>query len=198
MTAASNNDGRQIKGGNGHEETVSNNNDNSNTLRCIMESIMRISLAGFGGALVGLSLSRRPHARLPRRIDSNLPITWAMACGSFCGLIEISRWSSPTSLITSSKSIRTVGDYTLGGAAAGAAFRGMQVAQKRSSRPPSLVSGVVSGMMLGFLAGVVQYAADVGEELLEQEQQRRWQEQGLDEPEPPQAPTPPPGRATSE
>lgn len=161
-----------------------------------MESIMHISLAGFGGALVGLSLSRRQHARLPRRIDSNLPLTWATLCGSFCGLIEISRGCSLTSLITSSKPIQTVGDYTLGGAAAGAAFRGMQVAQKRSNRLPSILSGVVSGMMLGLLAGVVQYAADVGEEMFEQEQQRRWQHQSLDKP--PQAPAPPPGRATSE
>ena len=128
--------------------------------------------------------------RLPaRRLDSNLPMTWALACCSFCGLIEISRWSSPMSLITSSKPVQTVGDYTVGGAAAGAAFRGMQVAQKRSSRPPSILSGMASGMMLGFFAGVVQYAADVGEEMVEEERQRRWQQQ--DSNEPPEAPTSP-------
>lgn len=172
------------------DKAPANNDDNSDALRHTMESIMRMSLAGFGGALVGLSLARRPQTRLPaRRLDSNLPITWALACCSFCGLIEISRWSSPISLITPSKPVQTVGDYTVGGAAAGAAFRGMQVAQKRSSRPPSILSGMASGMMLGFFAGVVQYAADVGEEMVEEERQRRSQQQ--DSNEPPEAPTSP-------
>jgi hypothetical protein len=48
---------------------------------------------------------------------------------------------------------------------------------------------MASGMMLGFFAGVVQYAADVGEEMVEEERQRRWQQQ--DSNEPPEAPTSP-------
>jgi len=147
----------------------------------VLESIMRISLAGFGGALVGLSLSRQkqqsPSARpRPMRVDSTLPMNWAFACAGFCSLVEFSRWASPTSLVTSSRPIQTVGDYTVGGAAAGAAFRGMQVAQ-RSTRAlrPNILSGLASGIVLGFIAGIVQCAADVGEEMVEQERQQRQQ-----------------------
>ena len=155
--------------------------DDADTTYRLMESVMRISIAGFGGALVGMSLSRRPQLqssassrrRRPYRADPNLPMTWAMACSAFCTLIEISRWTSPTSLITPSPAIQTVGDYTLGGAVAGAAFRGMQVAQRSTAVRPSILSGLVPGMVLGFLAGVTQYAANVGEEMLEQERQRR-------------------------
>lgn len=138
---------------------------------------MRISLAGFGGALAGLSLSRRPQQpgavrpRRPLRPDSTLPMNWAFACAGFVTLIEISRWASPTSLLTPSRRLQTIGDYTIGGAAAGAAFRGMQVAQKTSRA--NIASGLATGVVLGCLAGVVQCAADYGEDMVEEERQRR-------------------------
>lgn len=159
---------------NDNDNTETSSSASSSTLR-IMESVMRISLAGFGGALVGLSLSRqKQHSttsgrpRRPVRVDSTLPMHWAFACAGFCSLIEMSRWASPASLVTSSPHAITIGDYAFGGAAAGAAFRGMQVAQ-RSSRA-NILSGLASGIVLGCLAGIVQCAADVGEEMVRQHQ----------------------------
>lgn len=141
---------------------------------------MRLSLSGFGGALVGLSMQRKQataSTRRPRpmRVDSTLPMNWAFACIGFCSLVEIARWTSPTSLVTDSRRIQTVGDYTVGGAAAGAAFRGMQVAQKstRATVRPNILTGLALGIVLGFLAGIVQCAADVGEEMVEEERLRR-------------------------
>lgn len=162
----------------------SNKNDNNATstssTHLIMESIMRISLAGFGGALVGLSLSRQKqqHSRRPMRVDSTLPINWAFACAGFCSLIELSRHASLTSLVTSSRPMQTIGDFILGGAAAGAAFRGMQVgAQMAGPRTlkPNILSGMASGIALGLIAGIVQCAADAGEEMVQEERLQRLQ-----------------------
>ncbi|KAL3787717.1 hypothetical protein HJC23_012143 [Cyclotella cryptica] len=101
----------------------------------ILESIMRITLAGFGGAMAGLSISRRAalsrttsalltnpastkrkhaihrhHPLLtrssngekggasslsPYAMDRELPAAWAMACMSFTGVIEFTRFVSP-------------------------------------------------------------------------------------------------------
>ena len=100
----------------------------------ILESIMRISLAGFGGAMAGLSISRRaalsrtipspivsttstkkkhlihrhhPMAARssegtslsPHAIDRELPAAWSMACMAFTGVIEFTRFASPSNFI---------------------------------------------------------------------------------------------------
>jgi hypothetical protein len=163
-----------------------NNDDNESTTSTfstqrVMESVMRVSLAGFGGALAGLSLSRQRQSSRPRpvRVDSTLPMNWASACAGFCTLIEISRWASLTSLLSPSRRIQTIGDYTIGGAAAGAAFRGMQVAQKSTKTlRPNILSGLASGIVLGLIAGVVQCAADIGEEMVNEERARQTQSNG--------------------
>ena len=185
--------------GDGDDSSSNNDNDNNNidtsdydkndnfvsstsSAQRVMESIMRVSLAGFGGALVGLSLSKQKHKQSTRprpvRVDSTLPMNWAFACAGFCSLIELSRWASPTSIFSPSRPVQTIGDYTIGGAAAGAAFRGMQVAQKSSrALRPNVLSGLASGVVLGFVAGVVQCAADVGEEMVEEERRRQKRHQ---------------------
>lgn len=101
-----------------------NDDDINDAFFSVMESSMRITLAGFGGALAGLSFSRRrgpvgaaaaAAARAvgrrapPRRrgasvaakpyVDTDLPTTWAVACLSFAGIVEFSRIVSPTSLL---------------------------------------------------------------------------------------------------
>ena len=103
----------------------------------ILESIMRISLAGFGGAMAGLSISRRAalsrtipssivssnatsttkkkhliHRHHPmaarsnegtalnsHAIDRELPAAWSMACMAFTGVIEFTRFASPSRLV---------------------------------------------------------------------------------------------------
>mmetsp|Transcript_23665 Transcript_23665/g.40140 ORF Transcript_23665/g.40140 Transcript_23665/m.40140 type:complete len:193 (+) Transcript_23665:3-581(+) len=158
-----------------------------------MDSTMRVFLAGFGGALTGLSLSRqRPRAKhvsealatAQRRArvygDSNLPAAWAMACMGFAGIIEATRLVSPMSFFLSDENrhLRTVGDYTIGGATAGAAFRGMQVRSARLARTkaptltPTVLSGLFPGIMLGLLAGIFLTTSNYVEELAEAEKQK--------------------------
>jgi len=148
-----------------------------------MEPVTRVFLAGFGGAVAGLSFSRQTRSRHPMaRVggDANLPAAWAMACMSFAGIVECTAMTSPMSWVTQDPYIRTVGDYTLGGSVAGAAFRGMHVqsgARKTAvSIPvtsPRVLSGLVPGMALGLLAGVLLAASDYVDTLVEEEIQRQ-------------------------
>jgi len=86
-----------------------------------MESLMNITLAGFGGALAGLSISRRRGTmgiqtiqqsvihkgatkvvKTPKGaayIDHDLPVTWAFTCMSFATILECCKKSSPTTLL---------------------------------------------------------------------------------------------------
>jgi hypothetical protein len=77
-----------------------------------MESFLRIALAGFGGAVVGLSLSKRggitsatKQAVVARRgryhhaTSGDLPAQWAMACVTFASIFEGTRALSPTTLV---------------------------------------------------------------------------------------------------
>jgi hypothetical protein len=84
-------------------------------LEPLLESIVRITLAGLGGSFVGLSQEKRLEAirvvtgaasaaaaRRRRSLStqiSNLPLTWAISCMAFCVIIETSRLTSPTSRI---------------------------------------------------------------------------------------------------
>jgi hypothetical protein len=69
----------------------------------MMESIVRITAAGFGGSLVGLSLERQsasmPSATRPtiasRQVVGSLPTTWAVSCMIFASLLESTRRASP-------------------------------------------------------------------------------------------------------
>ena len=92
----------------------------------VLESVMKISLAGFGGAIAGLSVSRRRGAlgaaaaasgaarsmanpagggrgvRGRPYVDQELPTVWGMACMAFAGIVEFSRLVSPTSMLIQS------------------------------------------------------------------------------------------------
>lgn len=194
-----------------------------------MESLMNISLAGFGGALCGLAISRRgglspvlsrvgsasapkgtASTRTPYYIDHELPTAWAVSCITFASIVEFSRLTSPATKFLGflegktsnnkaevstegstkkedsslfqkylSKSLmgenlHIVLDYTFGGAAAGAIFKGSvirsQAAKRLASRgvgvvvPSSVIAartgilaGLIPGAALGFFAGVIVY-----------------------------------------
>mmetsp|Transcript_16856 Transcript_16856/g.31205 ORF Transcript_16856/g.31205 Transcript_16856/m.31205 type:complete len:250 (+) Transcript_16856:41-790(+) len=82
----------------------------------VMESMARISLAGLGGSIVGLSLekrfesmkvttpsgmtaaARRKRSPMNNRMMVNLPITWGVSCMVFCSIVETSRLTSPSTI----------------------------------------------------------------------------------------------------
>lgn len=159
----------------------------------LSESITRICLAGFGGALAGLSISRRrgsfgaatPSILGKRGLDASsireemawgaLPMTWAVGCASFSGVLEASRYLEPMGMILNSvrqleqkdksqsqipepkgsnidgagkvdgeneakgflywddESTKTLGDYSIAGAIAGAIFQGSRIKAASSS-----------------------------------------------------------------
>lgn len=223
----------------------------------VMESLMIISIAGFGGALCGLAISRRgggglsplfasrvsagslkssstlrKSARAPYYIDHELPTAWAVACITFASIMEFSRMISPATklmdlLYSRKNNIDAVGrtfmhatagqspstatptdqgeltniqpssvvgqqdstasvratidtdlclvfDYLLGGAVAGAAFKGTVIRSQASLKglalrggpvlPASMtaartgiLTGMIPGAALGFLAGLAVY-----------------------------------------
>eukprot|EP00591_Stephanopyxis_turris_P004673 CAMPEP_0195534360 /NCGR_PEP_ID=MMETSP0794_2-20130614/42239_1 /TAXON_ID=515487 /ORGANISM="Stephanopyxis turris, Strain CCMP 815" /LENGTH=105 /DNA_ID=CAMNT_0040667183 /DNA_START=38 /DNA_END=352 /DNA_ORIENTATION=- len=90
--------------------------ENHETFVRMMESLMHITLAGFGGALAGLSIARRrgsvaqATATMARKtvvskekktmyVDNDLPVTWAVTCLTFAGIFEFTRLMMPTSLM---------------------------------------------------------------------------------------------------
>jgi hypothetical protein len=168
----------------------------------LMESIVRVTLAGLGGSLVGLSQEKKFESmrvvtgaasaaaarrkRSPSAPMSNLPLTWAISCMTFCVIIETSRLTSPTSLVWTalgrdensldtslSAPIRTIGDYTFGGAVGGIAGsfgRNTHLRQRLPSamfKGPRRFFGLLPGAALGFAAGVLQASTDYGVAYLE-------------------------------
>jgi len=87
----------------------------------LLESLARITLAGLGGALAGLSVAKRRGtfgastdailgrragdvARIEEALRSSspslrLPTTWAVGCVTFAGIVEFSSLVSPTALL---------------------------------------------------------------------------------------------------
>lgn len=115
----------------------SNNRSDSNFLENVMESVVKITLAGFGGSMVGLGLQRQQQLQkitaknnngtnnglpLPKRppvgrtarsvAQMNLPATWAISCMVFAGILESSRQSSPTTVLLQKLSQENIADET--------------------------------------------------------------------------------------
>ena len=144
-------------------------------------------------------------------ILGNQPRTWALSCMIFALILETSRRSSPTTTPLQSVSsmdedsvkhtaITGVGDYTLGGTAAGlvGALAGwtqkarttlsanaMQlpasILSSKAGRRPLILWGLGAGMSLGFVAGIFQAGVDVGNIYLKREQEQRMQSDQRDE-----------------
>jgi hypothetical protein len=90
-------------------------NENSIDTETLMESVVRVTLAGLGGSVAGLSQEKRLESmrvvtgaaataaarrkRSPSAQLMNLPLTWAISCMAFCTIIETSRLTSPSTLI---------------------------------------------------------------------------------------------------
>ena len=207
-----------------------------------LESIMRITLAGFGGALAGLSFARRrggsaivtaaatrqatkneqsakllggkkrlkqqtqiirstPPTTTPYQ-DRELPTAWALACMSFAGVVEVTRKLSPTTFgwelarelkvegtpETLDSSITQISDYIIGGAIAGALFKGSAVRTKTGTRLDASImgnnlstssnstlkaitrplSGILPGAALGLVAGISMIALDRAQIMVEE------------------------------
>ena len=170
-----------------------------------MESVVRVTLAGLGGSIFGLSRERKldsmrvvsgPAATAAARRKratplANLPLTWALSCMAFCAVIETSRRMEPTRRILIGNADKpldplpsmaaTVADYTLGGAVGGLAASTGKNTHLQLQLPKTMLRGsqrffgVIPGMGLGFVAGVFQATTDVGIAYLE-ELQRQQQE----------------------
>ncbi len=134
-------------------------------------------------------------------VDRELPVAWALACMTFAGIVEGTRIISPTSMIWKSMNgesttddnigrssatdckettpfmqLVTISDYMVGGAIAGALFKGSAVrstagakmdasimgisAPRNSPIRGRAMSGIFSGAALGLLAGVAIVAMD--------------------------------------
>lgn len=89
----------------------------SHSMENIMESLVKITLGGMGGAVIGLSLEKRLEsmklitaeglavaARRKRgkitTHQSNLVVAWTLSCLAFCTIIETSRLTSPSTWIS--------------------------------------------------------------------------------------------------
>eukprot|EP00934_Nitzschia_sp_Nitz4_P008407 Nitzschia sp. Nitz4//scaffold260_size33533//7293//7922//NITZ4_007877-RA/size33533-processed-gene-0.23-mRNA-1//-1//CDS//3329544677//8397//frame0 len=156
--------------------------DPNNGLRQLentMESIVRVTLAGLGGAMLGLAQERRFQSmrvvtgaaataaarrkRSPTSQQTNLPLTWAISCLMFCAIVETSRLTSPTSKLLGKlddandtayakevpQPVYTVVDYTVGGAVGGLASSLGRHSQLRKQLPSSLVRGNQRFFFLG-------------------------------------------------
>ena len=101
-----------------HDDDSSSSNTSrrgeKSNMEDVMESMVRISLAGLGGSIVGLALEKRLEnmrvttaagltaaARRKRSPTAsvNLPVTWAVSCTLFCMIIETCRLLSPSTMI---------------------------------------------------------------------------------------------------
>lgn len=184
-----------------------------------MESFLRISLAGFGGAMVGLSLAKSKSmqtigTRLPSKLwnayRDELPAQWAMACILFSTAFELTRAASPMRALYENifdddddakkntydrvaannpwrpkpvsdarQWIYTVGDYTVAGAMAGMLLRGMPIAKKKHVMPPRLGAGLGTGLVLGFLPGILIGSSEWLQSYLKKQQQQELLEEEM-------------------
>jgi hypothetical protein len=113
-------DGNNYEGEEDSSIDTTASSSQSQQLSDVMESIVKVSLAGLGGTIVGLSLENRmsnlrvttpagmtAEARRKRfspvlsqpRSSFNLPLTWGIACTVFVSLIEISRFVSLSTIL---------------------------------------------------------------------------------------------------
>ena len=142
----------------------STNNDTSSSamdLQDIMESMVRITLAGCGGSIVGLSLEKRLEnmrvnttaglsaAARRRRSPTaavNLPVTWGVSCMVFCSIIEVARLTSPSTMV-----LTQLGWYE---AVAGkSALPGADTASNKRHPAPITVADYTIGGLFAGLAG---------------------------------------------
>lgn len=153
----------------------------------------------------------------PYVIDRELPAAWAMACMAFTGVVEFSRFVSPSGfaidlasnfsadadastenqqsivpsifsetiswlpeLLNKQSTLRTIADYTIGGAMGGALFAGSAVRTRAGSKIDAAIlgtairsggplAGLVPGAGLGLLAGVTVVSIDLVREMLEEQ-----------------------------
>lgn len=170
------------------EEDASNSR--SDSFNQGMESALRITLAGFGGVLVGLSLSQRRGAdalahsttgvmqpmiqrgsqRSRSITNRDLPTQWAVSCLTFATIFECSRLMSPISHFTHNRHFQTIGDYAVGGLVAGSILRGLPVRGNTAQgavATPRFGAGLWSGLVLGIIPGVIVTGISLLEEYVD-------------------------------
>merc|ERR1712183_537706 len=94
---------------------------------------------------------------------SQLPIQWGLLCGSFVGIFEICRLSSPTLLLFSyfkgeneiSKNYVTLMDHTLGGTM-GSLFLGNLIQKNKQVNKRKIFRKSIPGVILGLSSGIAE------------------------------------------
>jgi hypothetical protein len=155
-----------------------------------------------GGGVRGYRPRRPPPVPI-KTASTNLPMTWSLSCMLFAAVLESSRRASPAdllwkltvsddkSLVESTDSDRfqeqafrqaivSMGDYSVGGAAAGLAGAVGQNRHLLTNRSLAIRSGLLTGLGLGLLAGAIQAAIDIGNFLLMREQEHEADDQHED------------------
>lgn len=155
------------------------------------ETCVRITAAGFGGSLIGLSKERqeqqhhsvsviRQAARRHRPTRTNLPVTWSLGCMVFVGVLESCRRSSPASNLlehaqkyaalnhvqisvpeTWSTPIAQQVAITIADYGIGGTVAGLAGALARRT---SVLSLTTTGLALGIVAGIFQAASNAVED----------------------------------
>jgi hypothetical protein len=168
-------------------------------LERILESTVRVTLAGLGGTLVGRGLQeiqqkraweqrdsnlhqrKVPPALVGRpRLGTNLPGTWALSCALFVLIVETSRRASPMTMMLQAISqdeekpklskYQRIAFVSSGDFAFGGTVAGLAATVAKKT---PIRFGVGVGMGLGLAAGVFQAAVDVGELYLLEERETR-------------------------
>lgn len=188
------------------------NESSSFDMEDVMESMTRITFCGLGGTIVGLSLEKRLESMKITTADgvvaaarrkrgksmsshqpsSPLSMTWAVSCMVFCSIIEVSRLTSPSTLITkqleatmgapwtlddksNNKSIKTaiiISDYSIGGSIAGVVCSfGRRMYSRNAAvkmHSPRRFSGLLPGLAIGVAAGTIQSIIEYGANFLKE------------------------------
>jgi hypothetical protein len=173
----------------------------SNTVPDAAETLMQLQQRRgatqgirFSGGGSGGHRPRRPPPVPVKTASTNLPMMWSLSCMLFAAVLESSRRASPADLLwkmTASddasvvkptdsdrfreqafrQAIVSIGDYSIGGAAAGLAGAVGQNRHLLTNRSLAIRSGLLTGLGLGLLAGTIQAAIDVASLLLMREQE---------------------------
>jgi len=134
-----------------------------------MESIVRVTFAGFGGSLIGMA-RENSLPKTPMTIYDGSRMNWAASCMLFVSILELSRRLSPLSYVPPVQKIEnayqrcfftSLGDLSIGGGLAGMvasiSYRN-SFANNIKGFPMGLGTGIGLGIVVGTCQGLLDMA----------------------------------------